>query len=96
MKVVITVTAVYDFPEDVEIEDLIEGEGSLGQHIVVEGRKFQPFIDFTEYEGIDGDNRPVTPEDEEELEEIYDAIDDCLESEEYTMIEISESIDGED
>jgi hypothetical protein len=84
MKMVITVTAVYDFPEDVEVEDLVEGEDSLGQHIVVKGRKLQPIIDFLEYDGLDGDSHSWDESDEEELEEIYD----CLDSEEYTIIQV--------
>jgi hypothetical protein len=84
MKAVITVTAVYDFPDDVELEDLIEGEDSLGQHIVFKGRKLQPIIDFLEYEGLDGDSHSWDESDEEELEKVYD----CLDSEEYTIIPV--------
>lgn len=85
MKMVITVTAVYDFPDEVEVEDLVEGEESLGQHIVVKGRKLQPIIDFLGYDGLDGDQHTWDGTDEDEL---LDEIDDCLESEEYTIIQI--------
>jgi hypothetical protein len=89
---VITVTAVYDFPEDVEVEDLVEGEDSLGQHIVVKGRKLQPIIDFLEYDGLDGDSHSWDESDDEELEEIYD----CLDSEEYTIIQVDGPSDEDD
>jgi hypothetical protein len=88
MKVVITVTAVYDFPDDVELEDLIEGEDSLGQHIVVNGRKLQPVIDFLEYEGLEGGSHSWNDSDDEELEKVLDEVYDCLESEEYTLIPV--------
>ena len=92
MKMVITVTAVYDFPDDVEVEDLVEGEESLGQHIVVKGHKLQPIIDFLEYDGLDGDSHSWDDSDEEELEEIYD----CLESEEYTIIHVDSLCEEDD
>ncbi len=93
MKMVITVTAVYDFPDDVDVEDLVEGEDSLGQHIVVKGHKLQPIIDFLEYDGLDGDKHSWDEADEEEqLEEIYD----CLESEEYTIIQVDGLSDDDD
>jgi hypothetical protein len=85
MKLVITVTAVYDFPDDVEIEDLIEGEESLGKHILINDRKFQPYIDFLEYDGIDEGAKMWTESDEEELDGI---LDDSLDSEEYTIIQL--------
>lgn len=84
MKVVFTVTAVYDFPDDVEIEDLVEGEDSLGKHIVVKGHKFQPIIDFLPYDE-DGDEDDEAAEDE--LQEIFEEINDHLRDEEYTIIQ---------
>jgi len=92
MKLVITVTAVYDFPDDVELENLVEGDESLGKHIIINGRKFQPYIDFLEYEGLEDGAKTWTEADEEELDEI---LDDSLDSEEYTIIQLGES-DGED
>ncbi|MDR3011662.1 MAG: hypothetical protein LBU70_00400 [Chitinispirillales bacterium] len=85
MKVVFTVTAIYDFPDDVELESLIEGG-----HVIIDGRKFQPFMDFTEFDE-DGDK----PEwerggDEEELEEIYERLDEGLVAEEYTIMRVDE------
>jgi len=86
MKVVLTVTAVYDFPDDAEVEDLIEGDESIGQHIVVNGRKLQPYIEFLEYEGLDGgEDRPWSESEDDELDEI---LDDSLDSEEYTIIQL--------
>jgi len=84
MRMVITVTAVYDFPDDVDVEDLVEGEDSLGQHIVVKGHKLQPIIDFLKYDGLDGDSHSWDDSEEDELEEICD----WLESEEYTIIQV--------
>jgi hypothetical protein len=80
-----TVTAVYDFPDDVELENLVDGEESLGKHILINGRKFQPYIDFLEYDGIDGDTKTWSENDEEELDGI---LDDSLDSEEYTIIQL--------
>jgi hypothetical protein len=88
MKVVITVTAVYDFPDEVELEDLIEGEDSLGQHIVVDGHKLQPVIDFLEYEGLESGNHAWNDANDEEFEKVLDDVYDCLESEEYTLIPV--------
>jgi hypothetical protein len=85
MKLVITVTAVYDFPDDAELEDLIEGEESLGKHILINDRKFQPYIDFLEYDGIEEGAKMWTEADEEELDGI---LDDSLDSEEYTIIRL--------
>jgi len=86
MKVVLTVTAVYDFPDDVVVEDLIEGEESMGQHVVVNGRKLQPYIEFLEYEGLDGgEDRSWSESEDDELDEI---LDDSLDSEEYTIIQL--------
>jgi len=85
MKVVLTVTAVYDFPDDTEVEDLVEGEESIGQHIVVNGRKLQPYIEFLEYEGLGTEDRAWDEARDDELDEI---IDDSLDSEEYTIIQL--------
>jgi hypothetical protein len=93
MKLVITVTAVYDFPDDVELEDLIEGEESLGKHILINDRKFQPYIDFLEYDGIDEGAKMWTEADEEELDGI---LDDSLDSEEYTIIQLDGLGDEDD
>jgi hypothetical protein len=90
MKLVITVTAVYDFPDDVELEDLIEGEESLGKHILINDRKFQPYIDFLEYDGVEEGAQMWTESDEEELDGI---LDDSLDSEEYTIIQLDGSDD---
>jgi len=87
MKLVITVTAVYDFPDDVELENLVDGEESLGKHIIINDRKFQPYIDFLEYEGLEEGAQTWTEADEEELDEI---LDDSLDSEEYTIIQLDD------
>ena len=84
MKVVITVTSVYDFPDDAVIEELVEGEDSLGQHIVVDGRKLQPIVDFLEYEGLEDGKHSWDDSDVEAFDKVYD----CLESEEYTIIPV--------
>jgi hypothetical protein len=93
MKLVITVTAVYDFPDDVELENLIEGEESLGKHIIINDRKFQPYVDFLEYDGIDEGAKTWTEADEEELDGI---LDDSLDSEEYTIIQLDGLGDEDD
>ena len=93
MKLVITVTAVYDFPDDVELENLVEGEESLGKHILINDRKFQPYIDFLEYDGIDEGSKMWTEADEEELDGI---LDDSLDSEEYTIIQLDGLGDEDD
>jgi len=93
MKLVMTVTAVYDFPDDVELEDLVEGEESLGKHILISGRKFQPYIDFLEYDGLDDGAKTWTETDEEELDEI---LDDSLDSEEYTIIRLDGDEEDDD
>ena len=81
MKVVITVTAVYDLPDDVEIEEIVDEDLSYGQHIVFNGHKLQPVIEFLEYEGKDGDTHGWG-EPQVEIDEVYDSIL----SEEYTVI----------
>ncbi len=81
MKVVITVTAVYDLPDDVELEEVSDDGVSYGQHIVYNNHKLQPVIEFLEYEGKTEDTHSWG-EPKEEVDEIYDAI----ESEEYTVI----------
>lgn len=81
MKVVITVTAVYDLPDDVEITEVSDDGVSYGQHIVFNGHQLQPVIEFLEYEGKIEDAHSWG-EPKEELDEIYDNI----ETEEYTVI----------
>ncbi|MCL2689981.1 MAG: hypothetical protein FWE57_09085 [Chitinispirillia bacterium] len=81
MKVVITVTAVYDLPDDVEIEEIVDEDLSYGQHIVFNGHKLQPVIEFLEYEGKDADTHGWG-EPQVEIDEVYDSIL----SEEYTVI----------
>jgi hypothetical protein len=88
MKVVFTVTAVYDFPDDVEVEDLVEGEDSLVKHIVVKGHKFQPIIDFLPYDEDEDDDDDEAGEDE--LQEIFEEINDHLRDEEYTIIQVDD------
>ena len=89
MKVVVTVTAVYELPDDIEVDGYDDGAEELGLHIVAKGRKFYPVIDFIEPESDDGDVG-----DDDELDEIYDNLEDSLVSEDYTIIEIDEF--GED
>jgi len=88
MKVVITVTAVYDLPDDIEIEDVTDGEVSYGEHIVFNGHKLQPVIEFLEYEGKSDDTHGWG-EPKEDIDEIYDSIL----SEEYTVISIDEDLE---
>jgi len=90
MKVIFTVTAVYDFPDDVDVEDLVEGEDSLGKHIVVKGHKFQPIIDFLPYDESDNDSDDGLDEESDELEEIFEEINDHLRDEEYTIIQFED------
>jgi hypothetical protein len=92
MKVAITVTAVYDFPDDIDIEDIVEKNEFLGRHIVVNGRKFQPIVDFMLDEESEGD-------EDGELEEIYEYLEDSFVSEDYTIIELDgddDDVDGDD
>jgi hypothetical protein len=88
MKVVFTVTAVYDFPDDVDVEDLVEGEDSLGKHIVVKGHKFQPIIDFLPYDEDEDEDDDESGEDE--LQEIFEEINDHLRDEEYQIIKVDD------
>lgn len=84
MKLVLTITAVFDFDEDISIEEVSENGESYGKHIIYKGHKIQPVIDFLEYQGkIDDTHTWEAPE-----EQISDEIYDCQESEEYTLIEI--------
>jgi len=84
MKLVLTVTAVFEFAEDISIEEVAENDDNYGKHIIYKGHKLQPVIDFLEYQGkIDDIHTWETPD-----EQISDEIYDCLRSEEYTLIEI--------
>ncbi|MDR0306936.1 MAG: hypothetical protein LBI42_08895 [Chitinispirillales bacterium] len=88
MKVVITVTAVYDLPDDIEIEEITDGEVSYGEHIVFNGHKLQPVIEFLEYEGKEDDTHGWG-EPQVDIDTVYDSIL----SEEYTLIALE---DGEE
>lgn len=84
MKLVLTVTAVFEFTEDISIEEVSEDGESYGKHIIYKGHKIQPVIDFLEYQGkIDDTHTWEAPE-----EQINDELYDCLEAEEYTLIEM--------
>ncbi|MDR2728230.1 MAG: hypothetical protein LBB56_03795 [Chitinispirillales bacterium] len=85
MKVVITVTAVYDLPDDVEIEEIVDEDLSYGEHIVFNGHKLQPVIEFLEYEGKTDDTHGWG-EPQVDIDEVYDSI----QSEEYTLISLDE------
>ena len=82
MKVVITVTAVYDLPDEVEISDVTDGEVSYGQHITYKGHQLQPVIEFLEYEGkVEDTIRWGEPKDE-----VIDKVYEKLDSEDYTIM----------
>lgn len=84
MKLVLTVTAVFEFTEDISIEEVAENDESYGKHIIYKGHRIQPVIDFLEYQGkIDDIHTWETPE-----EQISDEIYEYLQSEQYTLIEI--------
>ncbi len=84
MKLVLTVTAVFDLSEDIGIEEIKEDNNHYGSHIIYNGHKIQPVIDFLEYQGkIDNTHTWEAP-DEQINEEIYDS----LISEEYTIIQL--------
>lgn len=85
MKVVITVTAVYDLPDDIDIADVSDEGVSYGQHIDFKGHKLQPVIEFLEYEGKKDDTHSWG-EPKADVDEIYDSI----EAEEYTVISLEE------
>ncbi|KMQ52587.1 hypothetical protein CHISP_0356 [Chitinispirillum alkaliphilum] len=86
MKVVITVTAVYDLPDNVEIKE-VESEGvSYGQHININGHKLQPVIEFLEYEGKVEDSHSWG-EPKEDIDGVYER----LENEEYNILAIEEN-----
>jgi hypothetical protein len=84
MKVAITVTAIYDFPDDIEIEDIVENDEFLGRHIVVDGRRFQPIVDFL----LDEESDAAADAADGELEEIYECLEDSFVSEDYTIMEL--------
>ncbi|MDG5814720.1 hypothetical protein QA601_06515 [Chitinispirillales bacterium ANBcel5] len=81
MKAVITVTAVYDLPDNAKITEVEQDGVSYGQHIEINGHKLQPVIEFLEYEGKVEDSHSWG-EPKEELDEVYENI----ETEEYTII----------
>lgn len=91
MKLVLTVTAVFDLGEEVTFVDINDKETDYGKHIVYKGHKIQPVIDFLEYQGkIDDTHTWEAPE-----EQINDELYDSLESEEYTIIEVEEENEEE-
>ena len=74
MKLVLTVTAVFEFAEDISIEEVAENDENYGKHIIYKGHKLQPVIDFLEYQGkIDDIHARETP-----AEQISYEIYDCL------------------
>jgi len=83
MKVAITVTAVFDLPDEVEVEDYIGEDGALMPHFVVKDRKFRPIVEF---DIVDDDD--LDESDDEELSEIYEILDDSLCAEQYTIIDL--------
>ncbi len=91
MKVVITVTAVYDLPDTAQLVDVADDGISYGQHIKIDGHKIQPVIEFLEYEGKDGDSHSWG-EPKPEIDVIYEQ----LESEEYTIISLDGSEEEEE
>ncbi|HEX3019136.1 MAG TPA: hypothetical protein VHP36_02495 [Chitinispirillaceae bacterium] len=90
MKLVLTVTAVFDFSDDISIEEINENETTYGQHITYKGHKIQPVIDFLEYQGKTDDTHTWEVPDEQLSDELYD----CQESEDYTIIEIEKKEDN--
>ncbi|MCL2182750.1 MAG: hypothetical protein FWB85_04695 [Chitinispirillia bacterium] len=85
MRVAITVTAIFDLPDDVVIKDSIAENGSLTPYFVVNEREVQPYLEFA----------PVDEEDDgsdEEMGEIYEILDDSLTAEQYTII----NVDGDE
>ncbi|MFP4165482.1 MAG: hypothetical protein ACLFQB_09850 [Chitinispirillaceae bacterium] len=85
MKVVITVTAVYDLPDDIDVTEVTEEGVTYGQHLDLNGHKLQPVIEFLEYEGKKNDTHSWG-EPQEDVDVVYDSI----ESEEYTVIALEE------
>ncbi|MDO5576926.1 MAG: hypothetical protein Q4F84_07585 [Fibrobacter sp.] len=76
MRVVMTVTAVYEVPDNAEFVEVEEKDESYGMHIVVDGHKFQPCVEFLEYQGkVDGTHSWGEPDDEV-INKIYDGIED--------------------
>lgn len=86
MKLVLTVTAVFNFDDDVSLTDVEDSDSSFGQHIVYKGHKLQPVIDFLEYEGVVDDTHSWEVPDENLNDQLYD----CLQSEDYTIIDIED------
>ncbi|NLW33243.1 MAG: hypothetical protein GXY77_17500 [Fibrobacter sp.] len=82
MKVVMTVTAIYDVPDNTEFVEVEEKGESYGMHIVVDGHKFQPVVEFLEYQGKVEGNHSWGEPDEEVVNRIYDGIED----EAYTLM----------
>jgi hypothetical protein len=89
MRVVITATAVFDFPEDVEIQENMGEDGTLLPLIVMKDRRFRPFIDFDLAEDDDDEGSG------DELDEIYEIIDESLDSEQYTVIDLDGGVEAE-
>jgi hypothetical protein len=86
MKLIITLTAVCDFPDsETTISDLQDGDSTIGEHITFKGHKIQPVIEFLEYQGKVEDTHTWGEPEEEIANNLYDALD----SERYTIIELS-------
>lgn len=91
MKVVMTVTAVYDIPDDAEFTEIEENGESYGRHIVINGHKIQPVVEFLEYQGkVEGTHSWGEP-DEEAVNRIYDGIED----EAYSLMLVKNSDEEE-
>jgi len=84
MKLVITVTAVFNFPDDTELTEVEDEENSYGEHILFKGHKIQPIVEFLEYHGKVEDKHTWGEPDVEIIDKLYDT----FETEEYSILQV--------
>jgi len=87
MRVAITVTAVFDLPDEVEVEDILVEGGALMPHFIVKDRRFRPYVDFDLVDD-DIDAEEWSEAEEEEIEDIYELFDESLDAEQYTVVNL--------
>jgi len=88
MKLVVTVTAVFDFPDDTKLVEVEDEETSYGEHILFKGHKIQPIVEFLEYQGRIEDNKHTWGEP---APEIIDPLYNTFQSEEYSIMQVDSS-----
>jgi hypothetical protein len=85
MKLIITVTAVFNFPENTTLVEIEDDENSYGEHILIKGHKIQPIVEFVEYQGKIHDKHTWG----EPHVDIIDKLYQTFETEEYSILKIN-------